>query len=112
MKRLWVAFTLSLILLISCTIPPPVPTQTQEPAPSPKPASFSVSNLTVTPREMTGASMVIIQATVTNTGELSGTCDIILKIDDVVETQEQVNLASGTSQDVTFHKVFSGVKTY
>jgi hypothetical protein len=56
--------------------------------------------------------MVIIQATVTNTGELSGTCDIILKIDDVVAAKEQVSLALGTSQNVTFKKVISGVKTY
>ena len=112
MKRLWITFTISLILLTSCTSPPPVPTSTQEPAPSPKPASFSVSNLTISPREMIGLATVTIEAIVTNSGESTGICDVILKVDGVVKAKEQVSLAGGTSQKVTFQRIFFGVKTY
>ena len=112
MKRLWITFTISLILLTSCTSPPPVPTSTQEPAPSSRPASFSVSNLTISPREMIGLATVTIEAIVTNSGESTGICDVILKVNGVVKAKEQVSLAGGTSQKVTFQRIFFGVKTY
>jgi hypothetical protein len=61
---------------------------------------------------MTGIATVLIEVMVTNTGESSGICDVILKVDNVVEAKEQVSLDRGTSQKVTFRKMFSGVKTY
>jgi hypothetical protein len=68
----------------------------------PKLANFSVSGLTITPKEVTAGSSVTIEVLVTNSGELSGTYDVIFKIDDKVESTETVTLDSGTSQKVTY----------
>ena len=96
--------------------PPAAKTETTQTAPSAKPvlkpASFSVSGLTITPAEVTTGSKVTIEVLVTNNGELPGTYDVILKIDGTVETTQNVTLAGGASQNVTFTTSKATARTY
>ena len=78
----------------------------------PKPAEFILSNLTITPNEVNSGASVTIKVTVTNIGELSGTYDVNLKIDDTAEGMEKVTLEGGASQNVTFTKLKPTAKTY
>jgi hypothetical protein len=125
MKRvLWLVLVCLLTavpVLTSCTqdvpeAPPKAETETTTttppPTPEPKPASFSVSGLTITPKEVTAGSSITIEVLVTNTGQLSGSCDVTLKIDETTETTEKVTLDGGASQRVTFTKTKYTAKTY
>jgi hypothetical protein len=68
-----------------------------------EPAAFTVSWLTISPAEANISQEVTINALITNTGKANGSYDVTLSIDDVVEATESiVNLAGGTSQEVTF----------
>jgi len=76
------------------------------------PAAFAASNLTVTPAEAAIGEEVTISVTVTNTGDLSGSYAIALKIDaDVVETKE-ITLDSGASGTATFTTTRDAPGTY
>ncbi len=122
--RLWVLVSLlsAVLVLSSCAkneSEAPAGPETSKIAPSatsqtlePKPASFSVSGLTITPKEVTAGSSVTIEVLVTNSGELSGTYDVTLKIDETVETTEKVTLAGGASHKVTFTEAKFTAKTY
>ena len=79
---------------------------------APKPAEFVTSDLTITPSEVNSGASVTIQVTVTNIGELSGTYEVNLKIDDTIEGTEKVTLDGGASQKVTFTKSKTTAKTY
>jgi sugar phosphate isomerase/epimerase len=78
----------------------------------PIPASFSFSDLTITPEKVTADSPVTITILVTNTGELSGSCDVTLKIDETEEAIEKVTLEGGANQIVTFTVARSIARTY
>ena len=69
------------------------------------PASFSASGLSITPSEVDIAEPVTISAKVTNTGDLAGELDVILKINGVEVSYETVSLNSGSSQTLTFTTV-------
>jgi hypothetical protein len=125
MKRvLWlllICLLTAVPVLTSCTqdvheAPPKTETETTITAPptttESKPASFSVGGLTITPKEVTAGSSVTIEVLVSNTGELSGTYDLTLKIDNTVEDTEKVALNGGNSQRVTFTVTKSTAKTY
>ena len=74
-------------------VPPVVP---------PVPAAFAISNLSISPAEVDIGGSVTISVLVTNTGNLEGACQVTLEIDNkMVETQE-VTLAGGASDTVTF----------
>ncbi|MBI2329132.1 MAG: hypothetical protein HYU85_05805, partial [Chloroflexi bacterium] len=85
-----------LLTLVACApAPAPLPTATPPPSPSAspppaKPASFTTANLIINPAEVTSGSKVTIQVTVTNLGELAGSYDVNLKIDDTVEATENI----------------------
>ena len=65
-------------------------------------AVFRISELDISPGEVDIGQTVTIRALVTNTGNLEGTCQVTLEISNkVVETQE-VTLAGGASDIVTF----------
>src|SRR5512137_313264 len=100
MKRIaLVAVVLLLAILLGCSPRALVTSPSNQEAPtttpktsasssmpsSPKPAEFIISGLTITPKEVTAGSSVGIEVLVTNMGELSGTYDVILKIDDTIE---------------------------
>ena len=66
------------------------------------PASFTVSQISVSPAAVNVGQQVSISAVVTNTGDLEGTYTVILKVEDATAGSEQVTLAGGVSQTVTF----------
>ncbi len=81
------------------------------PAP-PKPAAFTASALTISPTEVDIGERVTISVLVANTGDLSGSYTVTLTINDVVVATEDVTLAGGASQEVTFTTVKDVVGTY
>ncbi len=70
--------------------------------PPPAPAAFTASELTITPAVVGIGETVTISALVTNTGDLTGSYEVTLEIDNVVIDTEEVTLAGGASQTVTF----------
>jgi len=71
-------------------------------APAIKPASFSFSNLSVTPSEVASGQNVIITATVTNSGDLSGRYSDQLLINGTVISTMSDSLAGNQSQTIGF----------
>ena len=69
----------------------------------PQPAAFTLSNFSISPAEVDVKQTVNIKTTVKNTGESSGTYDVVLKINNEIVTHEEVILAPGSSQTVTFY---------
>ncbi len=78
-----------------------------------KPAAFTVSDLSISPTTVNTGEKVTISAVVTNTGGLSGSYDVTLKIDNVDVETKTITLASGASQTVIFTtaKDIAGVYT-
>lgn len=66
------------------------------------PASFSVSNLIISPDRVKQGETVTISAMVTNSGEVSGSYSVVLKIKGTVEGVEEVHLGPNTSERVSF----------
>ena len=67
-----------------------------------QPAAFETSYLTVLPREVDLGEKVTIGVKVTNTGDLSESYEVTLRINNVVEATQEVTLEGGASQKVTF----------
>ena len=68
----------------------------------PVPATFAVSNLSITPAEVDIGEETTISVLVANTGNLIGSYEVTLKIDDVAVATKEVVLLGGTSRQVTF----------
>ena len=66
------------------------------------PAAFETSYLTILPGEVDPDEEVTIGVKVTNTGDLSGSYEVTLKIDGVAVATQEVTLEGGASQKVTF----------
>lgn len=75
-------------------------------------AAFTTSNLSVSPSEVNIGESVTISVLVTNTGNLAGSYEVTLKIDDVVVASEGVTLAAGGSETVTFTAAKDTADTY
>ncbi|MDD5398856.1 MAG: hypothetical protein PHU70_07215, partial [Dehalococcoidia bacterium] len=69
------------------------------------PPSFTVSNFSISPERVRQGQPVIITASVTNTGEITGSHPLILRIKGIAEAQHDVSLAPGKTQDVEFQIV-------
>ncbi len=69
---------------------------------TPAPAAFTVGKLIISPAEVDIGQGVTISAIVTNTGGETGTHDVVLKIDGVVEATKEVVVSAGASKKVTF----------
>ncbi len=67
-----------------------------------RPATFVTSNLTITPATVEIGEETAIGVLIVNTGDLTGSYELILRIDNVVIVTEDVDLAGGTNQRVTF----------
>ena len=78
----------------------------------PKPAAFAASELSITPTEVDIGQSVAISVLVANAGDLTGSYEVTLKIDDVAVATEDVTLAGGASQKVTFTTSKDVVGTY
>jgi len=66
------------------------------------PAAFTVTDLTIVPSEAVIGGRINISALVNNTGYLSGSYEVALKINDVAVATEEVTLPGRASQKVTF----------
>jgi hypothetical protein len=78
----------------------------------PEPATFSIGSLTIYPGEVNINEPVDISILVTNTGGSEGNYQVTLKIDDEVEARQEVTIAPGGSEDVTFRVLKSLVGLY
>jgi hypothetical protein len=78
----------------------------------PTPAAFTTGTLTISPKEVDIAQTVTISVVVTNTGDLTGSYEVTLKIDDVVVETKKVTLAGGASQTVSFTTAQDVAGTY
>ena len=65
-------------------------------------AIFTVSDLAVSPSEVSSGEEVTIRAVVSNSGGLAGSYQVTLKIDGEVETTQTVDIAANGSEEVTF----------
>jgi hypothetical protein len=73
--------------------PPPVP---------PAPARFTIRSLGVSPSEVAPSEEVNISVLVANTGGKSGSYQVTLVINDLVEATKEVTVRAGLSKEVTF----------
>ncbi len=78
----------------------------------PAPAAFTVTALSITPKEVYTREEVTISVLVSNVGELRGTYEVILRIDRVVEATKKVTLDGGESKTVTFTVTRDVAATY
>jgi len=67
-----------------------------------RPAAFTVSDLAITPAQVNIGEKVTVSVLVSNTGDLSGSYEVVLKVDDAVTNTQEIDLAGGASQQVTF----------
>ncbi len=77
-----------------------------------RPAAFTVSALSIAPAVVDIGETVTIKVPVANTGDLTGTYEVTLKINDVVEATEDVTVAGGASQEVIFTTAKDAEGTY
>jgi len=91
-----------LLILTVCAKPVPAPAPTA-PTPATGPAAFVTSDLKVTPLQVDPGTTATFSVIVTNTGGQTGTYKVVLKIDDVIHKTQDVTLAGGASQKVTFN---------
>ncbi len=76
------------------------------------PAAFALSDLSVSPAEVDIGDMVSISVVVANTGDLSGSYDVNLKINGAVVETKSVTLEGGSSQTVSFTTSRDSAGTY
>ena len=86
--------------------------ENSEPTHEPEPARFTVSDLLIILQKVPAGSSVTIEVLVTNIGELIGTYDVVLKLDEMIEATEKVILAGGDTQKVSFATIKFTAKTY
>lgn len=77
-----------------------------------RPAAFTIADLVITPDEVEIGETVTISASVTNTGDLTGTYEVTLKIDDTAVKTKEVEVAGGDSEKVSFRITRDTVRTY
>jgi len=68
----------------------------------PPTAVFASSDLSISPGEVSIGETVTIGVIVTNTGNLAGSYEVTLKINDVLEETSEVTLDAGATESVTF----------
>jgi len=76
------------------------------------PAAFTTSTLTISPAEVNIGERVTISVIVTNTGGLTDTYKVTLKIDGVAVEEKEVTLAGGVNQKVAFTTAKNIAATY
>ncbi|WP_207590098.1 CARDB domain-containing protein [Halomontanus rarus] len=83
-----------------------------EPEPEPEPAAFDVSDADLSESEIAAGDSVDVTATVSNTGEESGTHTAELTVDGDVVAEQDVTLEGGESDTVTFTETFDDAGEY
>jgi hypothetical protein len=69
------------------------------------PPSFTVSNFSIAPERVRQGQAVIVTASVTNTGEITGNHPLILRVKGMAEAQQEVTLGPNKTLDVEFQIV-------
>jgi hypothetical protein len=77
-----------------------------------RPASLKLSGLTVSPNEVEPGQSVSINVKISNSGDLSGTHDVNLKVNGVSEETKRITVAGGETQTVYFSLVRNGPGKY
>jgi hypothetical protein len=77
-----------------------------------RPASFTIYNLMINPAKARPGESITVSTSVANTGDLTGSYNIILKIDDVFVDNKEVTIPSGISKAVTFELSKDTVGSY
>ena len=77
-----------------------------------KPAALTASGLTISPAEAYVGEAIYISVTVTNAGDLTGSQDMVLQIDNVVADFERVTLTGHATEKVTFSLIKAEAGTY
>jgi len=72
---------------------------------TPKTAKFEVSSLAVTPSEVVSGEIVKVSADVTNIEEVEGTHEVVLTIDNKTVDTEEVSVAGGQTEKVSFYYI-------
>ena len=67
-----------------------------------RPASFTVADLLVTPEEVNFGESLSASVLVTNTGDLTDSYEVTLKIDNVITQTKQVTIDGGDSETASF----------
>jgi hypothetical protein len=68
----------------------------------PHPLAFTITNLVISPTEVEAGKTVTISAVVTNPSDLSGSYQVVFKINNAVVATQDITVAAGASQKVTF----------
>ena len=76
------------------------------------PASFEISGLKISPPEANIAEKINISVTITNTGDLAGRYEVVLKINGKAVGTKRVSIAGGASEVVTFTTVQGQAGSY
>ena len=66
------------------------------------PPAYTTTNFSITPERVRQGQPVVISASVTNMGEITGTHSLILRIKGMAESQQEVTLGPGKTQNVEF----------
>ena len=69
------------------------------------PPSFTVSNFSISPERVRQGQPVIVTASVTNMGEITGSHPLILRVKGIAEAQHDVTLGPNKTQDIEFQIV-------
>ena len=72
------------------------------PPPTPTPSQFELSNLSISPAVVEIGETVTVIVNVANVGELEGTYQVTLKVNDVPEASKSVTLGGGAATTVSF----------
>ncbi len=75
-------------------------------------AKFEVSSLNLSPAVSNPAESITVKTTVSNTGDLTGSYDVVLKVNGNVTSTEKLNLAGHTSKEVSFTLKLDKAGTY
>jgi hypothetical protein len=67
-----------------------------------RPASFTIYNLMINPAKARPGESITVTTSVANTGDLTGSYNIILMVDDVFVDNKEVTVPGGTNKVVTF----------
>ena len=79
---------------------------------STRPAAFTASDLTIAPQEAERGQSVTISVTISNSGDLAGSYEVTLEINDTAVETETVEVAGGDSQSVSFEIAEDTTGTY
>ena len=98
------------LVLVACSAARANPVAA-DPAPAGQ-AQFKVVGLGVNPSQINPGENVVINAKIVNSGDADGTYSAQLKVNGVVEAVGNIDIAAGSSREVTFNMSKAAVQSY